>query len=74
VGGGHCRTKWPTKVVGIATILVFDENYGILTVSCGPYMGHTLRLFYTFHLNKDTKNSFKKIPEIRIGQDKMPTD
>jgi hypothetical protein len=36
-----------------------------------PVMGHTLIFFYTFHLKKDTKNSFKKRPEVRIKPDKM---
>jgi hypothetical protein len=46
--GGRCGTNWPSKVVGIATLLEFDENYRFLTASCGPYMSHTLHLFSHF--------------------------
>jgi hypothetical protein len=59
VGGGeHCGTNWLTEVVGIATLLGFDENRRFLTASCGPYMSFALKLFPIFYLKKDTKNGF----------------
>jgi hypothetical protein len=57
-GGGCCGKNWPTEVVEIATPNEFDENNIFFTTSCDPYMGHTLKLFYTFHHKKDTKNGF----------------
>jgi hypothetical protein len=42
----------------IATLYEFDENDRFFTTSCDPYMGHTLRLFYTFHHKKDIKDGF----------------
>ncbi len=45
-GGGCCGTSWPTEGVRIVTLCEFDENNRFLTASCGPYMGHTLRLFF----------------------------
>jgi hypothetical protein len=35
----------------------FVENYRFLTAS-HPNISHTLKLFYTFYLKKDTKDSF----------------
>ncbi len=57
-GGGRCGTNWPTEVVEIATLCEFYENDGFFTASCDTYMGHTFRLFYTFHPTKDTKDDF----------------
>jgi hypothetical protein len=56
-GMGHCGTNWITEVVEIATLHEFDENDRFsITTSCDPFTGHTLRLFYTFHHKKDTKD------------------
>jgi hypothetical protein len=58
-GDGECCGKnWPTEVVEIATLNEFDENNIFFTNSCDPDMAHTLKLFYTFHHKKDTKDSF----------------
>jgi hypothetical protein len=57
-GGGGCGTNWPTEVVEIAILFEFDENDRFFTASCDPYIGHTLRLFDTFHHKNDTKDSF----------------
>jgi hypothetical protein len=70
-GGGGCGTNWPTEVVEIAILFEFDDNDRFFTASCDPYMGHTLRLFYTFHRKNDTKDGFK---EVRIKLDKMLKD
>jgi hypothetical protein len=38
-------------------------------------MGHTLRLFFTFYLKKGRKGwLLRKMPEVRIKQDKMHKD
>jgi hypothetical protein len=38
-------------------------------------MGHTLRLFFIFDLKKDTNDDLcKKMPKVRIEQDKMLND
>jgi hypothetical protein len=55
-GKGHCGTNWLIEVVEIATFFEFDEINRFFTTSCDPYTGHTLRLFYTFHHKKDTKD------------------
>jgi hypothetical protein len=75
-GGGAKCDKLAYRGSGNSSTLEFDENDGFLTASLGPCMGHTLRLFlYTFHLKKDTKESFwKKMPEVRIELDKMLQD
>jgi hypothetical protein len=46
--------------MGIATLLEFDENDQFRTASCGPYMSHTLKLFHTLYLNKETKDGFEE--------------
>jgi hypothetical protein len=58
--GGCCGTNWPTEVVEMTTVCGFDENDRFFTTFCEPYMGHTFRLFYTFHPKKDTKNVFEE--------------
>jgi hypothetical protein len=58
--GGRCGTIWPTEVVEITTLYELDENDRFFTASCDPYMGHTLRLFYTFYHNIDTKDGFEE--------------
>jgi hypothetical protein len=45
-GRSRCGTNWPKKLLGILTLLKIEEKGGFLTASCGPYMGHTLRLFF----------------------------
>jgi hypothetical protein len=60
-GGGHCGTNLPTEVVEIATLFEFNENDRFFTTSCDPYMGHTLRLFFThFTLKRTHMMAFKK--------------
>jgi hypothetical protein len=53
-GRGALWDNWPTDVLEIATLHEFDENVRFFIVSCNPYMGHTLRLLYSFHLKNDT--------------------
>jgi hypothetical protein len=57
-GKGLLWDKLPTDVVEMATLFEFDENDRFFTTFCDPYMGHTFRLFYTFHPKKDTKSGF----------------
>ncbi len=75
-GGGGCGTNWPTEGVGIATLNELDENDRFFTTSCGPYRGHTLGLFFTFHIKKDTKrtafvknvlNKYKTRQKLQVG-------
>jgi hypothetical protein len=64
---GHCGINWPTEVVRTATLLEFYEKDRFLTASCGPYMSHSLKLFYTFHLKNKKKLWFlRKLFEVRI--------
>jgi hypothetical protein len=53
----------PKEVVGIATIIEFDDNYRFFTTSCEwSDMSVTLSgtFFYIIHLKKDTKDNFEK--------------
>jgi hypothetical protein len=59
-GGGLCETNKPSEVVEIATLYEFFENDRFFTTPWDPYMGPTLRLFYTFHHKNDTKMAFQK--------------
>jgi hypothetical protein len=50
--------NWPTEVMEIEKLYEFDKNLRFFTTSCDPYMGHTLRLFNTFHHKKGKKDGF----------------
>jgi hypothetical protein len=63
--GWCCGTNWPTEVVGIATLLEFDENHRFLTVFCGPYTSHTLKHFLHISPEKRHKGWFLRKPEKR---------
>jgi hypothetical protein len=64
-----------TEEAEIATLYEFHENYRFSTAYCDPYMGHTLRLFYTFHHKKGHKGLLlRKMPKVRIKLDKMLKD
>jgi hypothetical protein len=49
------------RLVGMAILCEFDENYRFFTTFCDPYMGHTFRLFFThFTLKRIQRVAFKK--------------
>jgi hypothetical protein len=50
----------------MATLGESDENDRFFTTACDPYMGHTFRLFYTFHPKKGYKEwLLRKMPEVK---------
>jgi hypothetical protein len=75
-GNAKCpAANWPTESVGIATLLEYNENFRFLTVSCGPYMSHTLQLFIHILPEKGHKGWFlRKLFEVRIKVDNMLKD
>jgi hypothetical protein len=54
-GGG---ALWRTGLAKIATLEEFDENDRFFPTSCDLYVGHILRVLYTFHPKKHTKDGF----------------
>ncbi len=62
-GGGerrHCGANWPAEVVEKTAFHEFDENYIFFTSPVTIYIGHTLRIFNTFHLKKDAKDGSRE--------------
>jgi hypothetical protein len=60
-GGGAVGQIGSQRVVEIATLQEFDENYAFFTTFCDPYTGHTFRLFFThFTLKRTQRMAFKK--------------
>jgi hypothetical protein len=61
-GGGGCfETNWSTEVVEIETVYEFHENGRFFTTSCDPYMGYTLKLFFThFTVKRTQRMAFEK--------------
>jgi hypothetical protein len=59
-GRGALLTYWPEEVVAIKGLNEFDYNDRFFTTSCNQYMGHSLRLLYTFHLKRTQSTAIKK--------------
>jgi hypothetical protein len=61
----NLRGRQSTVTHRRATLSEFDDNDRFFTASCDPYVGHTLRLVYTFHQKKGHKGwLFLKMPEV----------
>ncbi len=72
--GGGVVDNWPTEIVGVATLHIFDEKDRFSTNSCDSHMGQTFRFFMHILLKNNTKGDFYKNARSKIKLDKKLKD